>query len=515
MHSTIAGLSYHAAEAFGTATAIAVPGDRSLTFTDVDHLAGRFAGALSALGLSRGDHVVVHLPNGWRWIVVYHALARMGVAVIPANILLSIVEVDFMTSDSAAKAIILPAERAAKIRRSEMLVIAQGEIPGYLELDALFDGMWMTPVQCKPSDLMAICYTSGTTGKPKGATLSHGNIFASVSHTATIHVRTCHDRIYSALPLPHVYGNVVMNTCFLTGASLVTTARFDPASTFEIIAEWRITLFEGVPTMYYQMLNHPLIEHADFTTLTRCTVGGQTMPMSKLDALAERIGCPVLELWGMTEVAGPATSHSPWWPPRHGSVGLPFPGTEVRITSADDLRSDATGDEVGELCIRGPLVTAGYWRNPAATAAVIDSDGWLATGDIGYRDLDGYLFIVDRKSDMILTAGYNVYPAELEQVLARHHDVAMVAVVGVGDEEKGEIAHAFVVLNTGASPNADALMLYCREHLAAYKIPRAISFVDNLPKTSSGKILRRALRDHAQQGRITLPGSPSPQDPGP
>ena len=496
MQPTIAALAHEAARSFGNATAVSVLGAESLSFAEIDRLAGCAAGKLLELGIRAGDRVILHLPNGWRWIIAYHALARIGAVVVPANILLSAAEISFIASDCEAKAVLLPGDRLPKVDIGDALVVTDDGSAG-IPFDALLDGQWMAPLDCEADDLFTIGYTSGTTGKPKGAMLSQGNIFASVSHTATIHVRTRHDRVYSALPLPHVYGNVVMNACFLTGASLFLPDRFDAAAALKAIAEERITLFEGVPTMYYQMLAQPALDDADLSSLTRCTVGGQTMPIVKLDAVAQRFGCPLLELWGMTEVAGPATSHSPWWPARHGSIGLPFPGTEIRIAAAADPSQDAPSGEAGELMIRGSLVTSGYWRNAEATRGAIDANGWLATGDVGYRDSDGYFFIVDRKKDMILTAGYNVYPAELEQVIARFEGVSMVAVVGTADEEKGEVAHAFVVLQPGAVADPAALSAYCRENLAAYKIPRAIHFVDDLPKTSTGKILRRALRSRS------------------
>ena len=216
------------------------------------------------------------------------------------------------------------------------------------------------------------------------------------------------------------------------------------------------------------------------------------MPVAKLDAVAERFGCPVLELWGMTELGGPATSHSPYWPPRHGSIGQPLHGVEIRIAAPDNPRETAAPGQRGELMVRGDLTTSGYWNNEEASREAFQ-DGWFATGDIAYQDDDGYLYIVDRKKDMILTAGYNVYPAELEQVIAMHPAVAMVAVAGFPDEEKGEIAKAFVVLHRDVTLDEAALLAHCRQNLAAYKVPRAVRFVDDLPKTGTGKIMRRAL----------------------
>jgi long-chain acyl-CoA synthetase len=493
MHRSIGHLAQHGAQHWGDNTAFAFPGLRHLSFAEIDRLAGHFAGGLAARGVGPGDRVVLYLPNSWQWIIAYHAIARLGAVIVPANILLSAAEVRYIADNAQARVVILPADRRDAAGDIAEAIVVDGPADSRDQLfDTLLAGPWRAPRDVSADDLFTIGYTSGTTGKPKGAMLTHGNIFASVSQTATIHVRHSGDRIYSALPFSHVYGNVVMNACLLTGAWLYAPLRFDAAAALLAIAAERITLFEGVPAMYYQMLASPAAAAADLSSLTRCTVGGQTMPRAKIDAAAKRFGCPMLELWGMTEVGGPATSHSPYWPAKHGSIGFPMPGIDVWIAPGD---GDASRSGVaGELMVRGTMVSPGYWQNDAATAEAF-RDGWLATGDIAYQDDDGYLFIVDRKKDMILTAGYNVYPAELEQVIAMHPQVAMVAVAGFPDEEKGEIAKAFVVLRSSADIDEAALVAFCRQHLAAYKVPRAVHFVDDLPKTGTGKIMRRALAE--------------------
>lgn len=497
-------LTAEAARRFGDAIALTIPGAESLSFREIEARAGRFAGGLSQLGVAAGDRVVLHLPNGWEWIIAYHAIARIGAVVVPANILLTGDEVGYMAADSAAKALIVPLDRTAKISRPRgALAITLGG--GEIDFAEVLNADYRDPVSREPADLFTIGYTSGTTGHPKGAMLSHGNVFASMAQTATIHVRHRSDVVLSALPLPHVYGNIVMNAAFQSGMRLVLLSRFDAGEVIRQIAEQQITLFEGVPTMYYQMLAHPEINSADLSSLTRCTVGGQSMPTAKIEAVVRRFGCPLLELWGMTEVAGPAISHSPFWPPRTGSIGLPFPGMEARIADLEQPERDAPRGEPGELMVRGPLVMRGYWNNDAATAQSIGADNWLATGDIALMDKHGYIFVVDRKKDMIITAGYNVYPAEVEQVIAMHPAVAMVAVTGVRDEEKGEIVQAFVVLNAGAKLDETELLHHCRRHIAAYKVPRLIAFVSDLPKTSTGKILRRSLREQARDSCGPLP----------
>ena len=512
MKGVISELTARAARLFGDEVALSVIGGSKLTFAEIEHRTACFAGGLAARGVERGDRVVLHVPNGWEWIIAYYAIARLGAVVVPANILLSPSEVAFVIADAEATAVILPCARLAPVvcelcENARPMFIAHGGSDGgeptTAAFDAVLDGTPFGVIDVQPQDLFTIGYTSGTTGRPKGAMLSHRNVFGSAAHTATIHVRQRGETVLTALPFPHVYGCAVVNAAFLVGMRLALIERFDAGIALASIAAERATLFEGVPTMYYQMLAHPSITATDFSTLTRCTVGGQTIPTAKIEEAVNRFGCPILELWGMTEVAGPAASHSPYWPAVHGSIGVPFPTMEARINDLDDPNGEAPPGVPGELSVRGSLVMNGYWRNPAATAAVLDEHGWLATGDVAERDLQGYLRIVDRRKDLIITAGYNIYPAELEQALALHPAIAMAAVAAVEDPEKGELAKAFIVLRPDAVCDEAELREHCRRHLASYKVPRLFAFVDDLPKTSTGKIMRRALR------KAALPSAPA------
>ena len=514
LRASIGGLLPWSAERFGDAAALTIPDERTLSFRELDGLAARAAGGLAALGVGRGDRVVLYLQNGWRWVVCYHAIARLGAIVVPANGLLTTPEVVFIVEDCGAVIVITSVSRTSDLEAAfetspgspDVKVVATGGPSGATPtFEGLIEGPPLGPADFSPDDVLAIGYTSGTTGRPKGAVLSHRCVFESAAMTATLHARTRDDVVLSALPLPHVYGNIVMNAALLSGARLIALARFEAGEVLRLIQSERVTLFEGVPTMYYQLLARPEVRIAGLSSLRRCTVGGQTMPVASLQEVVDTFGCPVLELWGMTEVAGPALTHSPYWPPRLGSIGLPFPGTEARIVGLSGEGPLPAGD-IGELQVRGPLVMQGYWRDPAATAEAIDPDGWLSTGDIARRDDEGYVFIVDRRKDMILTAGYNVYPAELEQVIASHASVSMVAVGATPDREKGEIATAYVVKRSGATVTADELDAHCRAQLAAYKTPRRFVFVDDLPKTSTGKIMRRALRDAFPEP--STPGTP-------
>jgi long-chain acyl-CoA synthetase len=307
-----------------------------------------------------------------------------------------------------------------------------------------------------------------------------------------MHVRTSQDVVVHALPCAHVYGNVIMNGALMVGMKLVLEATFDPARALALIEEHRATMFEGVPTMYMYMLADPSLDDRDLSSLTRCTVGGQTMPEAKMREVEARFGCPLIELWGMTEIGGLGTTHPLYGPNVHGSIGIALPYTECKVV--DDDGAEVPTGTPGELMFRGPFVMQGYYGNEEATKATVEADGWLHTGDVARMDEAGRLFIIDRKKDMILTAGYNVYPAELERVISAHPDVALVAVGAVPDDVKGELAKAYVVRKAGAACTEADIVAFCREHLAAYKVPRAVAFVDDVPKTSTGKIMRRMLK---------------------
>jgi long-chain acyl-CoA synthetase len=270
--------------------------------------------------------------------------------------------------------------------------------------------------------------------------------------------------------------------------------RFDPEGALERSARHRATIFEGVPAMYMTMLAHPAFGRFDLSSLTRSTVGGQTIAEAVMRAWEDRSGAPLIELWGMTELAGLGTTHALYAPNVHGSIGVALPGIEVRVVAFENATRTMPAGEPGELMVRGPIVMQGYYGNDKATTETIEPDGWLHTGDVAVADDAGYFRIVDRRKDMIITAGYNVYPAEIERVLAGHPAVAMSAVGPIVDEVKGELARAYVVLRPGAAATEADLIDFCRPHLAAYKLPRSVRFVADLPKTSTGKIMRRELR---------------------
>lgn len=500
--STLAELLPRAAAEYGERIAVIADG-QPWSFTALDRLASKVAHALQRCGVGTGDRVSLCAPNSAVWIACYHGALRCGAVINPLNVLLTADEIDYSVRDCGARVLLASGEKLKALAARSFLpelyaaVALDNDGPDEsIPFDAFVASQpdQFVPVSVRPDSLSTICYTSGTTGRPKGAMQSHFGVVFNAVMTGHMHGRAQGDVVLSALPCPHVYGNVVMNSALINGLTLVLYGRFQEQVVLEAIAKHRITIIDGVPAMYMTLLNHPALATSDLSSLRLCAVGGQTMPVAKMEAVKQRFGCSLLELWGMTELSGLGTTFFADRTLRTGSIGVPLPGVEVRIVDVNDPTQSLARGEPGELMVRGPIVMMGYFGNESATRETIEPDGWLHTGDIARMDEDGFVYVVDRKKDMILTAGYNIYPAELERVVAMHPAVAMVAVGAVPDEIKGEVPKAYVILKHDASATAEDLLVHCREHLAAYKIPRQVQFVSDLPKTSTGKIMRRALR---------------------
>jgi long-chain acyl-CoA synthetase len=501
MLTSLAKVTSEAARRFGNEAALIFEG-RTFSFTEIDVLAGRLANALTGLGIRPGDRVTLYSQNCWEWIVAYYGILKTGAVVNPLNVMLTPSEVAYVTQDCGSRAILASADKGAALLDSkkttplEQIILFGAPVPaGALSFDDLLKQSregFASP-ELPGDDPSTICYTSGTTGHPKGAVLSHRNVIANTALTAVMHRRTDVDTVVTALPCAHVYGNVVMNGCFFYGGTLALIRRFEERAVLEAIQTNAAGMFEGVPAAYMMLLAYPGLENFDLKTLTRCTVGGQTMPVAKGREVEERFGCPLLELWGMTELAGLGTTHAWYAENRLGSIGVTLPYVSARVADVDDARRTLPAGEPGELLIKGPIVMKGYFGNEQATQETIEPDGWLHTGDIARMDEEGYLYVVDRKKDVIITGGFNIYPAEIERVLAAHPAVAMSAVGRVPDETKGELAKAYVVLKPGVQATGDELIEFCRRELASYKVPRAVRFVKALPTTSTGKVMRREL----------------------
>ena len=478
-------------------------GDRTFSYSELERLTNQAANGLKALGVKKGDRVTLFAQNSAEWIVSYIGIAKAGGVINPLNAMLTADELAYVVKDCSARVLITTSERAKavlhlKIEGSlkEIVVLSGAPLKGTISFNDLLKGQADT-VEAPgnaPEDLSTICYTSGTTGFPKGAMLSHRNVVLNAAMTAAMNMRTEHDVQFTGLPLAHVYGTVVMNLSFLLGMTFIMLEKFDTQQALEAIQRHKITIMDGVPTMYLYILSYPDFGKYDLSSLRTAVVGGQAMPAAKATEWLERVGTPILELWGMTELAGPGIMQHSYCDNRLGSVGILMPFMQGRIADPADPSSTLLEGEVGELMVKGPYTMLGYYGNEKATAEAIEPDGWLHSGDLCKMDADGYFYIVDRKKDMILTAGYNIYPAEIERVIIGHASVAMVGVGAKPDPHKGEIAKAYIVLKAGATADSNDIINHCRQHLAAYKVPREVQFVPALPMTSSGKIMRRELK---------------------
>ena len=446
-----------AAARFGQDRALFFEGEWS-SFAVLDHDSNRFANGLGQLGIVPGTRIVIHVPNSRDWVIAYYGASKVGAIVVPVDAMLTPDELVFVLSDSAASVLITGLEEPDAIGRvmaavSLSLVVLSfgaGSVGGAVrQADVVDRGrLNLATVAVDPGQLSTISYTSGTTGRPKGAMLSHRTVLLSASLTAQAHQRTCKDTFLSALPCTHVYGNAILHASFMVGGRFVLLRRFDAETALTAIATHKVTVFEGVPAMYARILSHSRLHAHDLSSLSRCTVGGQSIPVETIKAAERVLGCPLIELWGMTELGGPAITHQPGASSPPGSIGRPLPGMEVRLADQSFGGTDGSAD-IGELCLRGPPVMQGYLNRPDATAAMIDGEGWLHTGDLATLDDQGNVFIAGRSKEMIITAGYNIYPSEVEAAIAAHPAVEMVAVGKESDPEKGEIAVAYVVTKSG------------------------------------------------------------------
>ncbi len=504
-----------------------VQGPVRLTYAQLDAAASRVAGALIARGIRPGDRVAVSCPNLPCFPVVYYGILKAGAVVVPLNILLTQREIAYHLADSGARAYFcfegsgeLPVGAAGPAAFGEtpgcehfVLLTADPDATspeaastGAAGIQTLAEFTRGQPSSCRSAptaetDTAVVLYTSGTTGRPKGAELTHSNMV----HNALLAGRTFgtaeHDVHLIALPLFHSFGqSVQMNAGLLGGATLVLLPRFGAEQALATMQAERVTFFAGVPTMYHALLDSPAAGEFDLAGIAarlRVAVsGGAALPAEVMRRFEERLGVPILEGYGLSETSPVATFNRIDRPRRPGSIGLPVWGVEVQVR-ADDGGEAGVG-QPGEIVIRGHNVMKGYLGRPEATAEAIDADGWFRTGDIGTRDADGYLYVVDRKKDMIIRGGFNVYPRELEEVVLTHPQVSMAAVVGVPHPTHGEEVKAFVVRVPGASVTEPELVAWCKQTMAAYKYPRIVEFADSLPMTATGKILKRELASRSR-----------------
>ncbi len=485
-----------AARFFPARTAIIFEGTQ-ISYADLNTRANRLANALKANGVARGDRVALYLPNIPEFAVCYYAALKAGAIAVSINSIFKSEEVKYIVNDSGAIALFTTSDLLPNVPRADCpalkhLVVCTGDAQGNIALDD-----WSSQgasdakaLDLNPEDAAVLLYTSGTTGFPKGATLTHGNVVSNMWSTIHHAGYRKDDRLALFLPLFHVFGqNFIMNGAFNAGATVVLHRRFVPDVVLDSIQRERVTMFFGVPTIYIGLLNMDLSKW-DLSSLRYDFSAAATMPQEVSRRWTERVGRPVLEGYGLTECS-PFACYNHDFRHKFGSVGTAVENFELKILDEDD--NELPLGTWGEICIKGPGVMKGYWGKPEDSARALRG-GWLHSGDIGTMDDEGYVFIVDRVKDMINVSGFKVWPAEVEQVLYRHPAVKEVAVYGVNDEVKGEKVKVAIVLKEGANATGEEIIAYCKERIAAYKVPEQADTVKELPKSATGKILKRVLR---------------------
>ncbi|MCW2653822.1 MAG: acyl-CoA synthetase (AMP-forming)/AMP-acid ligase [Mycobacterium sp.] len=479
----------------------AITDEHAMTYAELDIASARLATLLEREGIGVGDRVGVMLPNIAAAPIAYYGIWRMGAIVVPMNPLMQGREVQFYLSNTGAKALIGPPEFAgaatdgAESAGVKLWLVDDAELSRLTAALPEFGG----PVERADSDTAVVLHTSGTTGTPKGAELTHGSLGSNRDVIVTrLLILTDDDVVLACLPLFHVFGmTCAMNAAIAAGAGLSLMARFEPAKAIERIRRDRVTVLEAVPTMYSALMSVADQFPAEATaSLRTCVSGGAALPVAVLNDLEKTFDAMILEGYGLSETSPAVTFNHPDAERRPGSIGTPIEGVQVRLVDEDGNRVP-TGTP-GEIQVKGPNVMKGYWNLPDATDEAF-KDGWFSTGDIAVVDSDGYYYVVDRKKDLIIRGGYNVYPREVEEALYEHAAVAAVAVIGIPHESLGEEVGAAVVLKAGATAELDELRQFVKGRVAAYKYPRRIWFVDTLPTGPTGKLLRREVKPPAEE----------------
>lgn len=474
---------------------------RETTYGELREQVASMRGGLRQLGVERGDRVAIVCANNWYFVVSYLATLGLGAVATPLNPLSPTAELEREIAVVGAKIVVVGPSAQRSIDRLDRSAVPTLETvvtcrdvadetgPCVAEL---LTAEPVDAVEVEPGDLAVLIFTSGTAGRPKAAMLTHGNIDANIKQILQLDdARLEGDDVgLGLLPLFHIYGlTVVLGLTFATGSAVVLVERFDPQSLITAVAERGVTVLPGVPAMWMALANLPGVPPGAFANVRVATSGADRLPTPIADAIAERFGLVVHEGYGLTE-ASPVVTSSIGCDARVGSVGRPLPGVRLRLV---DDGADALVGDVGELWVQGPNVFGGYWDDEAATAEVLDAEGWLHTGDLGVVDDAGNLTLVDRSKDLIIVSGFNVYPAEVEDVLISHPAVIGCAVVGVPHPYSGEAVKAYVVVDGSAPVEEDEIIAWCADRLARYKCPEKVMFVDELPRGLSGKVLRREL----------------------
>lgn len=490
------------------------------SYSQLEEAINKFANRLRELGIKKGDHVAIILGNSPYFAISLYGALKVGATIIPVNPIYTPHEITYIINNGDVKAVVtldllipLLENLHERIQMIEHIIVCETplseniEEPDITKLSIFHKMVSFTKLLSTSSsqfdgpvledeDVAVILYTSGTTGKPKGAMLTHKNLYSNAIDTANYLKISKNDVMVTALPMFHVFClTVALNAPLMNGATLLIVPRFSPQVITHLIKTYHATLFAGVPTMYNFLLQYENASQEDVQTLRLCISGGASMPVALLKGFEQKYKVIVSEGYGLSE-ASPVTCFNPLDRPRKpGSIGTSIINVENKVVN--ELGEECQPNQVGELIVKGPNVMKGYYKMPEETAYTI-RDGWLYTGDLARQDEEGYFYIVDRKKDMIIVGGYNVYPREVEEVLYSHRDVVEVAVLGVPDSNLGEAVKCFVVVKNNELTE-ELLIEYCKEHLAKYKVPGSIEFLEELPKNTTGKILRRALKQQILQ----------------
>ncbi len=497
----LAALELENLEQYGIYTRLHFEG-RSYTNLEELRLAGSWARLLGDYGVGRDDRVLVMMPNSPELTAAFPGIWMLGATIVPVIPQWTAPEVaEILANSDATVAVTIPrlagrlreaSQAAGKLRH--LLVLGESEVERASNIAAALSEAppIETPAHCSPSDLAILLYTSGTTGSPKGVMLTHGNFLAALESALRQNPMMAPGAMLHTLPLTHVYGVLIQFLANRWGLATVLLPQFDPARVLDTIERYRVRYLPVVPTMLVYLLNHPERERFNTSSLFRITSGGAPLA-DRLRQEAERaFGCRIDQGYGLSESAAVATGYEVNDPYRAGSAGRPTPGVEIRIL--DDRGCPLPARSVGEICLSGPNVSPGYWKDPEATGRALQA-GWLRTGDVGYLDEDGYLFITDRKKDLIIKGGENISPREIEEALYLHRAVAEAAVIGIPDAVFGEDVCAVVQLKPGAVASEDEIRRHLAQYVTRFKLPAKVVFMQALPKNSNAKIVKRAIRD--------------------
>lgn len=504
---------------------------KRMTYRQLSCEANRFGNALLSLGIQAGDRVAIMLPNCPQMVIAYFGILSMGGIVVQTNPLYMEGELKHQLADSEAKAII-----TLDIMHRRVLAVKPHTSLQYIIVTSLKDALsfpknLLYPIKAKKDgqdlhvtysnevlsfqrllanaspqldlvsvdareDIAVLQYTGGTTGVPKGAMLTHMNLIANTLQVARwfYQAEFGREKYLAALPCFHVFGlTVVLNQCIYSGGMLILLPRFEVSQVLKTIDRLQATIFPGAPTMYIALIHHPDIKKYRISSIKACVSGSAPLPVEVQETFESLSGGRLIEGYGLTESSPVTHANTVWEKRKIGSIGIPLQDTDAKIVDSDTGEELPTG-VVGELIVRGPQVMKGYWKRPDDTAQVL-RDGWLYTGDMGTMDEDGFFAIVDRKKDVIIASGFKIYPREIDEVLYEHPNIKEAVAIGIPDEYRGETVKAYIVLREGTTLTVEEIDAWCRERLAAFKVPRVIEFRDSLPKTIIGKVLRRKLLD--------------------